>query len=213
MYNMMEVELWTIARKEQGALVGLKLIDEDLVIPVFVSSDEVQSILTGYHDPKLTRPGIHDVLLELVQQMGLALFRVELYLIKDNLFYTRLFFSVETQAEGKGDTENTFVMVHARPADAVSLAVRTKCPLYVCQRVVEQVGVPSTYFTQEIERMGEDGLDIPQRNWEGDYLGLESRYRRSLESERVSGMEAYKQADGIRDILVLLGTAQEQQVP
>jgi bifunctional DNase/RNase len=88
---MMEAALWTIARKEQGALVGLKLINEELVIPVFVSFDEVQSILIGYYTPGLTRPAIHDVLWELVQQMGLALFWVELYTIKDNLFYARSF--------------------------------------------------------------------------------------------------------------------------
>ncbi|MDR1031281.1 MAG: bifunctional nuclease family protein [Treponema sp.] len=213
MYNMKEVELWTIARKEQGALVGLKLIDEDLAIPVFVGFDEVQSILTAYHAPDLTRPAIHDVLLELVQQMGLALFRVELYTIKDNLFYARLFFSAKPQPEGKEDTKNTFLMVHGRPADAVALAVRSKCPLYVSQRVVDQVGVPLTCFTQGIERTGQDGFDIPQRNWKGDYLDRGSLYRRSLGPERASVTEVYEQAEDIRDILVLLGTIQEKQVP
>ncbi|MDR0628145.1 MAG: bifunctional nuclease family protein [Treponema sp.] len=171
MYKKREVRVWTITRKAQGGLVVLKLMDRDLVIPFFASLDEVQSIVTGYDVPVLKRLGMHDLLLELVRQMGLVLLRVEVYAIKNNSFYTKLFFSRIARDQGQGGTAHTILSVHSRPADAVALAVRSKCPLYVSQGVIEQVGVPVACFTDGPERFEEDPLDIPPFSREQDYAG------------------------------------------
>ncbi|MDR2394283.1 MAG: bifunctional nuclease family protein [Treponema sp.] len=191
MYKKREATLWTITRKGQGGLVVLKLMDGDLVIPFFASLDEVQSIVKGYDVPVFNRLGMHDLLLELVQQMGLALLRVELYAIKDNILHTKLFFS--RKVPEKEGAEHIFFSVQGRPADAVALAVRSKCPLYVSQGVIEQVGVPVGYFTEGIERCDEEWLDIPRLIREPDYTGSETPVR--------------------RDILVVLGAKQGEQVP
>jgi bifunctional DNase/RNase len=146
-------------------------MDGDLVIPFFASLDEVQSIVKGYDVPVLPRLGMHDLLLELGRQMGLALLRVELYPIKDNIFYTKLFFSKEIRDQGKAGVQNTILRLHSRPADAVALTVRSKCPLYVSQGVVEQVEVPVACFTEGLERLAADWLDIPLFSREQNYAG------------------------------------------
>ncbi|MDR0721640.1 MAG: bifunctional nuclease family protein [Treponema sp.] len=183
MHKKREVTVWMITRKAQGGLVVLKLMDGDLVIPFFASLDEVQSIVKGYDAPVLKRLSMHDLVLELVHQMGLVLLQVEVYAIKNNIFYTKLFFSGIVSDPEKEGTGNTILSVHSRPADAVALAVRSKCPLYVSQGVLEQVGVPVACFTDGIERLEGDWLDMLPLSREQDYTGPGVPYWRSLEPE------------------------------
>ncbi|MHB9291263.1 hypothetical protein Holit_00336 [Hollandina sp. SP2] len=211
MYKKREAKFWTITRKAQGGVVVLKLIEEDMVIPFYASLDEVQSIVKGYDIPVFKRLGMHDLLLDLICQMGLVLLQVELYAIKDNIFYTKLFFSREVRDQKKEGTENTILSVHSRPADGVALAVRSKCPLYVSQRVVEQVGVPVACFTERLERHEGEWLDIPRFSREQDYADSEAPYWRSLEPVAAFAGEVYEQTADMRDILVLLGAKQGEQ--
>jgi bifunctional DNase/RNase len=212
-YKKREATLWTITRKAQGGLVVLKLIEGDQVIPFFASPDEIQSIVKAYNVPVLQRLGMHDLLLELVRQMGLALLRVELSTIKDNIFYTKLFFSRKVPDQGKEEAEHTIVSVQSRPSDGVALAVRSKCPLYVSQGVVNQVGVPSACFIEGLERLEGDWLDIPPFGGEQEYAGPEAPYWRSLEPEGTFAGEDTVQTADIKDILVLLGAKQGEQFP
>lgn len=170
MSKMMEAEIWTIARASEGNTVLLKLLNTEIGIPVFIDQWENRSILIGYDEKVSTRPLIHDIFLELVQQLGLALFRIEIYDIKNDLFYARLLFS------GKTYDEKSPLVLNGRPGDVFALAIRSKCPIYVSQKVVRQVGIPVEMFMD----------------------GFEEKKRQG------PSMEAYEQVVDIHDILLLL---------
>ncbi|MDR1955697.1 MAG: bifunctional nuclease family protein [Treponema sp.] len=168
MDTMREVAIWTITKRNTGGTVVLKLLDAELVIPVFVDLEEVQSILKGY-DASYTaaqiRPGIHDMLLDLVQQIGLALLHVELYTSKNTSCYAKLVFSERVPEEGP-------LVVQGRPGDAFALAVRRKCPLYVSQMMVDCTGIPVDCFIDFPAAGAEEWVNIPPLLGETDIKNM-----------------------------------------
>jgi bifunctional DNase/RNase len=146
---MMETEIWTIVQTGEGAAVVLKLIEGDVGVPIFIDQWETRSILLGYGEKTNARPFIHDVFLDLMRQLGLALFRIEVHDIKNSIFYARLFFS------GLYYDEKKPLVLDGRPGDVFALAVRSKCPIFVSRKVVGQAGVPVDLFMEGIEEEGE----------------------------------------------------------
>ncbi|MDR2484869.1 MAG: bifunctional nuclease family protein [Treponema sp.] len=199
----MEAEIWTIVRTWEGNAVLLKLIGSEIGIPIFVDPLEARSILIGYGKMETARPLIHDVILELAHQMGLELFQIEIHDIKNSIFHARLFFS------GKDNEQNPLIL-NSRPADACALAVRSKCPIQVSRKVVEQVGVPVQLFMEEVEGSGFDVLDmdIPPSSWDEENAGVSAKHR-SLQGalDEAIASEEYEQAAEIRDILSFLEKA------
>jgi bifunctional DNase/RNase len=199
---MVEAEIWTIARTEQGNAVLVRPIGADISIPVFIGQFEAQSILIGYGEVVIPRPLTHDLILNLVHRLGLELIRVELYDIRDSTFYSRLLLS------GKGFSDSKPLIIDSRPSDAFALAVRSKCPVFVSQKVVDQAGIPLDFIINAA-----DGSDpIPSAFNMGDISPAEPDFSGSLvrrkalqtELEQAVIAEEYERAAEIRDMLVLL---------
>jgi bifunctional DNase/RNase len=193
--EMLEVEIWTITRTDQGNAVLLRPLGSELIVPVFIGQLEVQSILIGSGDIKTPRPLAHDVLLSLLRQTGLSLNRVEVHSLRDNTFYARLIIF------GGGFSEKRPLVLDSRPSDAFALAVRRRCPIYISHQVLEQAGVPADFI-----------LDEPDENGEAPASGPASRsdkYRALLEDlNRAVDTEEYERAAEIRDMLNLLDKEQ-----
>ncbi|MDR1985396.1 MAG: hypothetical protein LBP88_00295 [Treponema sp.] len=81
MYKKRGAKFWTITRKAQRGLAVLTLIEGNRGIPFYARLDEVQSIVKGCDIPVFKRLGMHDLLLDLIYQMRLALLQAELYAI------------------------------------------------------------------------------------------------------------------------------------
>jgi bifunctional DNase/RNase len=205
---MMEAEIWTIARASEGNTVLLKLINTEIGIPVFIDQWETRSILVGYGEKITTRPFIHDVFLELIQRLGLALFRIEIHDIRNNIFQARLLFS------GKIYDEKKPLVLNGRPGDVFALAIRSKCPIYVSRKVAGQVGVPVEMFRDGFEEKEAPwtsmnaslyARDMEQRKTPGEYQGLRAELNDAI------AMEAYERAVDIQDILLLLEKEQGEE--
>jgi bifunctional DNase/RNase len=196
--EMLEVEIWTIARTEQGNAVLLRPLGSELIVPVFVGQLEVQSILTGNGDIKTPRPLAHDLLLSLLRQTGLSLSRVEVHSLRDSTFYARLIIF------GGGFSEKRPLVLDSRPSDAFALAVRRRCPIYISRRILDQTGVPAEFILDGPE---EDG-GIRSSPSPGP-LSRSGKYRELLEElNRAVDAEEYEQAAEIRDLLILLDKEQ-----
>jgi bifunctional DNase/RNase len=136
---MIEAEIWTIARRGKGTQVTLKLIGSETGVPVFVGQDIVL--------PEVSfQPPIHDLFLELAKRMGLALFRIEIGGLEDDMFFARVLLS------GRDFSEDRPLVLEGQSGDIFALAVRTKCAIYVSQELVEAIGVPVNFLLEEISR-------------------------------------------------------------
>lgn len=77
----------------------------------------------------MPRPMTHDLFLNTIDQMGGELQRVEVIDLREGTFYAEL-----VVAYGE-----TVKRVDSRPSDAVALALRATCPIFVHENVFEAV--------------------------------------------------------------------------
>lgn len=112
----------------------------DAVVPIFVSPDQAQSIQHALEGEPFERPLTHDLLVEMVAELGGAIDRVRVDDLADGTFYAKV--DVEEYRAGER-RELTF---DARPSDAIAVALRVECPIRVSQAVVEEAGRPPGEF-------------------------------------------------------------------
>jgi bifunctional DNase/RNase len=184
MKAMLEAEIWGIAKSGEGSMVFLRPFGSDYSVPIFIGQLEAQAILIGYGGVSIPRPLTADLLLNVVRSLGLLLLKVEINELKDNTFFSRLFF-VSEKKDGLHTSENPLI-IDARPSDAFALAVRSKCPIYLSETVVEQAGI----LTEDIEPR-EQSID-------------ERREALKAQLGEAVAVEEYEKAAEIRDMLILL---------
>jgi bifunctional DNase/RNase len=207
---MVEAEIWTIARTDQGNAVLLRPLGSDISVPIFIGQFEAQAILIGYGDIVIPRPLTHDLLLSVIHHLGLELIRVEVHDLREGTFYSRLILS------GKLYPEKKPLILDARPSDAFALAVRCKCPVFVSDQVIKEAGVSVDLIINTADDAFEDGGEevspiSPVESKNREKMGRQEALQRELE-QAVAG-ENYERAAEIRDILLLLKKKDEKNEP
>lgn len=123
----------SVGEDGDGAPVVL-LGADDSVVPIFVSSDQAQSIQHALEGEPFERPLTHDLLVDIVAELGGAVDRVRIDDLADGTFYAKL------HAEKYREAERQSVTFDARPSDAIAVALRVDCPILVTDEVVEAAG-------------------------------------------------------------------------
>ncbi len=214
---MLEAEIWTIARMDDGTAVLLRPLGSAVAVPIFIGESEAQAILLGLGDVSdrrsvdrksadlksaVSRPLTHDLLLELIKKEGLTLYRAEVHDLSDNIFYSRLLLT------GREFSEKTPLILDSRPSDALALAVRCKCPVFIAPKVVDQAGLPVEFFLDAVGDNTGISADTDIRKLNGhdpDLFGFIARRETlQLELNRAVAAEEYEKAAEIRDVLALL---------
>lgn len=205
--TFVEAEIWTVAQTDQGNVVLVRPKGSDLAVPIFIGQLETQSILIGMGGVEVPRPLTHDLLLSVISSLGAELTRIEIHDLREGTFYARLLLG----AEGRE------LVVDSRPSDAIGLAVRSLCPVFIAESVVEEAGISvnlvaglqvggeqepgaaSPDLARIIESVSPDpGLIVPAAS-SGAQAREVDRLREELESAVAD--EDYERAAAIRDKL------------
>lgn len=109
-------------------IVILRDTSGDRVLPIWVGPAEANAIALQVENMSAPRPMTHDLLRDLLGALGVSLSRVIISDLKGSTYYAYL--------ELRQGSE--IVLVDARPSDAVALAARTRSPVFVHSRVLEQ---------------------------------------------------------------------------
>ena len=109
-------------------IVVLKGIDSETVLPIWVGAFEANAIALEIEKVVPQRPMTHDLLRNVIIECQLSASSVVITDLMDNTFYARI--------ELK-DKEDEPVMLDARPSDAIALALRLDCPIFVEQKVID----------------------------------------------------------------------------
>ena len=113
---------------------------DDRVVPIFISTDQAQSIQHALEHEPFERPLTHDLLVEMVGEFGSAVDRVRIDGLADGTFLAKI------DAEQYRDGDRRELTFDARPSDAIAIALRVDCPIEVSDSVLEQAGRPSEEF-------------------------------------------------------------------
>jgi bifunctional DNase/RNase len=108
-------------------IIILKDVNSDTMLPIWVGAYEANAIALEIEKIAPQRPMTHDLLRNLIVQMGASVERVVVTDLRDNTF-----FAVIEMRNGEGDP----VMLDARPSDAIALALRADCPIFVDEEVI-----------------------------------------------------------------------------
>lgn len=118
-----------IAESPSGvvAVVTLGVEGETDVLPIFVGFEEAASIARGLDAADIGRPLTHDLLLDVIEELGGRISRVVVSGIDEGTYIADL--HLETPRGG--------TVVDARPSDSLALAARTNADVEIDDDVFE----------------------------------------------------------------------------
>lgn len=115
-------------------IVVLKDVGSDAVMPIWVGIFEANAIALEIEKMTAARPMTHDLTRNLVRHLNGELEKVVITELKDDTFYAVLCLKQGGEP----------IAVDARPSDAIALALRADCPIFVSEKVMETAKLNTT---------------------------------------------------------------------
>ncbi len=109
-------------------IVVLKGIDSDTILPIWVGAYEANAIALEIEKIVPQRPMTHDLLRNFIVESGFRVARVVVSDLRDNTFYAVIELTGENGAA---------MSLDARPSDAIALALRLDCQVFVARKVLD----------------------------------------------------------------------------
>lgn len=130
----------------QHRIVMLRDIDGERRLPIWIGPCEAEAITIELQDVEIARPVTHDLLKNVIEEMGGTVSHILINELRDQVFYASLF--VDVGGEMKE--------IDCRPSDAIAVAVRAKVPVFVDESVMEEAGILPEPEVDEENIAGED---------------------------------------------------------
>jgi len=108
-------------------IVVLKDIASEVVMPIWVGISEAQAIAIEIEKLAAPRPMTHDLAKNLIHHLNGTLEKIVITELRDDTFFAVLWMRQEDEA----------ITVDARPSDAIALALRADCPIFVSEQVMQ----------------------------------------------------------------------------
>lgn len=147
--DMVEVTIDSVrvSLVSQHRIVVLK-DPEDRYLPIWIGPFEADAITIALQGSDVARPLTHDLMRNLISEAGASAQHILVSELRDDIFFARIVL----------DVDGRHVEVDSRPSDAIALAVRLKCPIYVADSVMDKASiVPSqnieTVSPEEVEKL------------------------------------------------------------
>jgi bifunctional DNase/RNase len=126
----------------RNPIVLLRDVSDRRALPIWIGEAEAKAIVTALDPKPLARPMTHDLLSNILDNMGATLERIVIHSLKNSTFYALL-----TVKQGETKRE-----IDARPSDAIALALRAQCPIWVMEEVISEASIPVDQDADEAER-------------------------------------------------------------
>jgi uncharacterized protein len=127
----MEIEMkirgLTMDPVTQMPIVVLKDVNGSTVLPIWVGIFEANAIALEIEKVSTPRPMTHDLIKTLLMGLEANVRKVVVNELKDDTFYARIWL----------DRDGELISVDSRPSDALALALRLDCPIYVEEVVLK----------------------------------------------------------------------------
>lgn len=147
-----KIESIRVSLVTQHRVVILKEVDSERYLPIWIGPYEADAIALELQEVPMQRPFTHDLLRAVIGELGATVTHVLINDLRDDTFYARIVL----------DVQGRHAEVDSRPSDAIALAVRVKCPIYVEENVLERAGVTLEADGDKEEAEVPDGESLPQ---------------------------------------------------
>ena len=109
-------------------IIILKDVQSETMLPIWVGAYEANAIALEIEKIAPPRPMTHDLLRNLIVELGVRVERVVVTSLRDNTF-----FAVIEMRNSEGER----MVLDSRPSDAIALALRADCPIFVDMEVIK----------------------------------------------------------------------------
>jgi len=162
----------------------LKELDGNRRLPIIIGSYEAHAIALEIEGIKPPRPLTHDLLKNLIDNLGATVLEVFIDELRDNTFFAKIVVEVSALTNE----------IDSRPSDAIALAVRTKSPIYVAENVMKSAAfIPSEELSPDSEMQSDVFEEEKPKSKEARLAALQSRLREAIDKEE------YERAAKLRD--------------
>ena len=179
---LVEAEIWTVARTDKGNAVLVKPVGSERAVPIFIGQLEAQSILIGLGNVPMPRPLTHDLFIAVMEKLNISVERVEITDLKDGTFYARI--------QLKHGMKK--LSIDSRPSDALGIAARLRCPLFISEAIVDEAGVAINLITEE-ETPTEESVETAENAPTSEKELLQQKLQKAIDEED------YEEAARLRD--------------
>src|SRR5580692_4389085 len=125
----MELHKIIISEMQPEQIIVLKEVDGERKFPIVIGSAEAYAIdrrIKGIIHP---RPLTHDLLANVIEQLGGEIDHIEINNLENKTFYARIHIRQNGQV----------IKIDSRPSDAIALGAATSVPIYVADHVLDEV--------------------------------------------------------------------------
>lgn len=112
-------------------IVLLREVQGERFLPIFIGPVEATAIAFALQGIVTPRPMTHDLLKNILEEIGVGVDRVVISELREQTFYANL----ELTRDGQRYT------ISSRPSDAIALAVRTGVQLFADPEVLNEAGI------------------------------------------------------------------------
>jgi len=172
----------------QSGAYALILVEEngDRRIPIIIGGFEAQAIVIKLENLDPPRPLTHDLFKRFADEFDIAVLEVMIYKLEEGVFFSQLLCS-------DGKKEYT---IDSRTSDAVALALRFECPVFITEEILEKAGITVNPDDNELSAANDiDNIFEPERT---KYESNSDEELFKLIDEAVK-TEDYERAAAIRD--------------
>ncbi|GAC1392569.1 MAG: bifunctional nuclease family protein [Ktedonobacteraceae bacterium] len=171
----MTVESVRINLATQQRVVILKATKQERYLFIWIAQAEAYAIAVELQGTTSPRPLTHDLLKNVIGELGANMESIIISDLIDEIFYARIVL----------DVSGRHVEVDARPSDAIALAVRAKTSIFVEESVLERAGVAL------------EANDEPDQK----PLVRPEQKRREISKEEEANLDAYRDFINSLDVL------------
>jgi bifunctional DNase/RNase len=170
-----EVRIYSLATTANECIIFLEELSGNRLLPIWIGITEGQAIAIRFSGIVLPRPLTHDLLLGAITTLGYSVQKVVVCDIKDNTFYAR----IRVVKEGQPPVD-----LDSRPSDAIAVAVRAGCSIFVEEKVFANCQTLSKPITEdEVSKFKADLKNIKPEDIFKDLKGKKKPKKETSASE------------------------------
>ena len=127
----MTIEAVRVSLMNYNRVVILKEKESNRFLPIWIGAPEADAIAIKQNGAPVARPMTHDLLANIIEELGSKIVRIVVNDISKNTFFARVYI----------DFNGTELEIDSRPSDALALAVRADVPIYCEESVLDEAAV------------------------------------------------------------------------
>jgi bifunctional DNase/RNase len=125
----MELHKIIISEMADQQFIVLKEVDGERKFPIVIGNPEAYAIDRRLKGMPTPRPLTHDLLANVIEEMGGTLEQIVINNLQEHTFFARIHIRRNGQV----------IEVDSRPSDAIALGVATSVPIFVAEHVLDEV--------------------------------------------------------------------------